>query len=133
MKALWIASVGAALAFFGGQATAQRGGQLSFEQLDTNHDGNLSKAEVEAMFAHRMGRGDRPDQGQDRGDRSGPEAGAGGMRRQRPDPDQIFARWDTNHDGVVSKEEFDARPRMGRGMRRGGPSGGDQDRTPPQG
>jgi Ca2+-binding EF-hand superfamily protein len=62
--------------------------QLSFEYLDTDSNGSLSKEEV-AAFATRIPR--------------------------RPNPDEVFARWDTNKDGQVSKEEFDGRPRGGGG------------------
>lgn len=62
------------------------GQQLTFEYLDTDNNGWLSKVEV-AAFAGRI-----PGQ---------------------PNPEDVFARWDANKDGQVSKQEFDARPRGG--------------------
>lgn len=62
-------------------------GRLTFEYLDTDASGWLSKEEV-AAFAGRI-----PGQ---------------------PDPDEVFARWDGNNDGQVSREEFDDRPRGSR-------------------
>jgi len=66
----------------------------TFDGLDKDKDGSLSKDEV-AAFA----------------------AGIGGGPNGPPNADDIFARWDSNKDGSVSKEEFDNRPR------RGGPGG----------
>lgn len=67
--------------------------QLTFEPLDTDQDGWLSKEEV-AAFAARI--------------------------PNRPNADEVFARWDTNNDGKVSKEEFDTRPRGSGGPRQAG-------------
>ena len=58
--------------------------RLTFEYLDTNKDGSLSKEEV-ATFAERI--------------------------PSKPKPEEVFVRWDTDKDGKVSKQEFDARPR----------------------
>jgi Ca2+-binding EF-hand superfamily protein len=68
----------------------------SFDQLDKDKNGSLSKQEVTDFFAQLAGRGNGNAQG-------------GG-----PNVDQIFARWDANGDGNVSKEEFDNRPRRQR-------------------
>lgn len=45
------------------------------------------------------------------------------MGPPRGGPDAMFARIDANHDGVITKAEFDAGRRMGPGGR-GGPHGG---------
>jgi hypothetical protein len=69
----------------------------TFDQLDKDKNGSLSKQEVTEFFAQFAGRGNGNAQG-------------GG-----PNVDQIFGRWDANSDGNVSKEEFDQRPRRQRG------------------
>lgn len=79
-----------------GVVLAQQFTPPTFEGLDTNKDGKLSKEEVAAFFAG--------------------FTGGGG---QGPNVDQIFARWDKDGDGSVSKEEFETRPRPQRGG--GGP------------
>jgi len=80
----------------------------TFDGLDKDKNGSLSKAEVEAWV------------------KSLPENPNGPPRNA----DDIFARWDTNKDGKVSKEEFDARPRGGGG---GGGGGGPPGGAPPGG
>jgi len=87
----------------------------SFEQIDKDKNGSLSKEEVAAFIAERRAAGG----GQPRG------PGAGGQGGGPPDPAQVFARWDTNGDGKVSKTEFDARPRPP-GAGAGGPPPGRQ-------
>jgi EF hand domain-containing protein len=71
--------------------------QITFDGLDTDKSGGLSKDEVATFFKNRP-------------------AGPNGPI----DSAAIFGRWDANSDGTVSKEEFDARPRQGGG----GPPGG---------
>jgi EF-hand domain pair len=137
MKTLSPAVLAVALLLPGAALMAQPPGPPSFESLDTNHDGSLSKDEMKAMFA-RMGEG-RGQNAERRGPPGGEapraggpggEGGPGGMGRgQRPDPDAMFARWDADGNGSISKAEFDARPRGRRGM----PPGGDEGRDPPQG
>jgi hypothetical protein len=154
MKTLRLTVLGAALTLPGAAVMAQRPAPPSFESLDTNHDGVLSKEEVGAMFA-RFGRGEGRRGGQTGGPGgfggnggngpSGPGGfggehhGGGGFggaenggrpRGERPNLDQIFARWDTDHNGTISKAEFDARPRFG--GRRGGPPAGHSDEDLPQ-
>ena len=60
-----------------------------FARLDTNKDGKLTKAEVEAVRAAR----------------TGASAKGRGMR------DRLFARADTNKDGVITLAEFQATPK----------------------
>ena len=80
----------------------------SFADIDKDKNGSLSKEEVAAWLAARRA----------------PGAGAGGQGQGAPpDPAQVFARWDTNGDGSVSKAEFDARPRPP-GAGAGGPPPG---------
>jgi hypothetical protein len=71
----------------------------TFDQLDKDKNGSLSKEEVADFFKQFAGQGN----------------GGGG-----PNVDQVFSRWDANGDGSVSKEEFDNRPRP---QRNGGGQG----------
>ena len=56
-----------------------------FARLDTNHDGFISKDEVDALQAKRQQRMEQ--------------------RAQRFDPSKIFARLDLNHDGKITSAE----------------------------
>lgn len=60
------------------------GQQLTFEYVDSDANGSLSKEEVAAIAVRFPG---------------------------RPDPEDVFERWDADGDGQVTKEEFDSRPR----------------------
>lgn len=66
------------------------GQQLTFEYIDTDGNGSLSKEEVAAIAVRFPG---------------------------RPDPEDVFARWDANNDGKVTKQEFESRPRSGQRSR----------------
>jgi len=93
--------VSAAALLIGAHAWAQPPAGFTpptFDGLDKDKNGKLSKEEVAAWV------------------KSLP-AGPNGPRN----PDDIFARWDANKDGSVSKEEFENRPRGGGGP--GGPGG----------
>ncbi len=81
-------------------ACAQPPAPPSFDAMDKNKDGVLTKDEVVAFFEARRAAGGGAGAG-------GPPGGGGSP----PDPAQIFARWDANGDGKVTKAEFDARPR----------------------
>jgi Ca2+-binding EF-hand superfamily protein len=59
-----------------------------FARLDTNHDGFITKAEVDAMQAERTQKIEQ--------------------RAQRFDPTKIFARLDLNHDGQITQAEAEA-------------------------
>jgi EF hand domain-containing protein len=120
----------------------------SFDSLDTNHDGVLSKDEFKAgvsqlgdpqQAGHRGGGGhhgggfggpgggggggfgggapgggfggggfggQRPTGGGSGGQYGGHHGGGG--NRDRTNPDQMFENLDTNHDGVLSRDEFAA-------------------------
>ena len=88
MKAF--ATAGSLIVLLGaaGVVLAQQFTPPTFDGLDKDKDGKLSKEEVAAFFA-------------------GFARGGG----QGPNVDQIFARWDKDGNGSVSKEEFDSRPR----------------------
>ena len=73
----------------------------TFDGIDKDKNGKLSKEEVAAWVKTLP-------------------PGPNGPRSA----DEVFARWDTNKDGSVSKEEFDARPRGGQGQGPGGGAGG---------
>jgi Ca2+-binding EF-hand superfamily protein len=67
-----------------------------FARLDTNRDGFLTTAEIEAMRGqHKMGQWMRPD-GRRMAMRTGPVG----------DPNAIFDRLDSNRDGMISRDEF---------------------------
>jgi hypothetical protein len=67
----------------------------TFDQLDKDKNGSLSKEEVTDFFSQFAGRGN----------------GNGNAQGRGPNVDQLFGRWDANGDGNVSKEEYDNRPR----------------------
>ncbi len=95
-----LALVSASTLLIGSYALAQPPAGFTaptFDGLDKDKNGSLSKEEV-AEWAKSL-----------------PPSPNGPPRN----PDDIFARWDTNKDGKVSKEEFENRPRGG-----GGPPGG---------
>jgi hypothetical protein len=156
LRPLMLASALALLAP-AGAALAQRPAPPTFESLDTNHDGVLSKDEVNAWFASRREAARRGGEGRGPGGGGfgggGPGGGGGfgghrggfgnngsggepqgasdGGRRQRPSPDQIFASWDKDGNGTISKDEFDSRPRFGRRGGRPPPASGNA-QEPPQ-
>ena len=76
------------LVLLAGVAAAQAPAPPTFDGLDKDKSGGLSKDEVAAFFK------DRP---------AGPNGPV--------DAAAVFGRWDANTDGTVSKQEFDARPR----------------------
>lgn len=80
--------VSAVTLLIGAQAWAQGFTPPTFDGIDKDKNGKLSKEEV-AAWVKTIGGGP-----------NGP-----------PNADEVFARWDANKDGSVSKEEFDARPR----------------------
>ena len=96
-KYTYLASV-LALAFSAHAAWAQQFTPPTFEGLDTNKDGKLSTEEVGAFAANIP---------------AGPNGAVSA--------DMIMSRWDADKDGVVTREEFDNRPRRGGGP--GGPGG----------
>lgn len=68
-----------------------------FARLDTNHDGYITKAEVEALHAKMMASMDKA------GDVEKRLADRGVMVGDRG---AIFDKLDTNHDGNISRQEF---------------------------
>jgi hypothetical protein len=108
----------------------------TFDSLDTNHDGMLSKDEFKAYFSqqHEQGEhGGSHHHGSSGGAPGGSGGGFGGHSANgggfggaqsggqhyggshggshggnRENPDQMFENLDTNHDGVLSREEFAA-------------------------
>ena len=98
MKHAVLFAASAATLLLGARLAGAQPAPPSFDAIDKNKDGVLTKDEVVAFFDARRAAGG-----------GGGGAGAGGP----PDPSQIFARWDANGDGKVTKAEFDARPRPG--------------------
>jgi Ca2+-binding EF-hand superfamily protein len=91
-------SLALALALGAQLASAQQFTPPTFDGIDTDKGGSLSKEEVAAWVATIP---------------AGPNGPA--------NADEVFGRWDANKDGSVSKEEFDSRPRPPAG---GGPPPG---------
>src|SRR6185295_9911735 len=77
------------------RATVARHVQTMFAKLDTNRDGSITKAEVEAARA----KGGKWAERRMHGGAFGGRAAEGGA---------MFDRLDANHDGSVSRAEFDA-------------------------
>lgn len=100
MKHAVLFAASAVTLLLGARLAGAQPGPPSFDAIDKNKDGVLAKEEVVAFFEARRAAGGG----------GGGGAGAGGAP---PDPAQIFARWDANGDGKVTKAEFDARPRPG--------------------
>jgi Ca2+-binding EF-hand superfamily protein len=76
--------------------------QAMFSHLDSNHDGFITKNEIAALHVRMMGMHEAMSH-----QMSGPamEMDHGPMRM---DPGAMFDRLDTNHDGVISRQEFAA-------------------------
>jgi Ca2+-binding EF-hand superfamily protein len=88
---------------------AARTAQL-FAMLDTNHDGVLDQAEIDAA-----------------GSRFGGEQGnpaAAPAPRMPLDRNAVFDMIDTNHDGMISRDEFARAPNPGSAAMKGGRGGG---------
>lgn len=88
-----------------------------FTEIDTNGDGVISLTEFETHEPPRRGGG--PGRGQGGQDQGGQDQGMGPGGGQRPDKAEIFARIDTNGDGQVSVEEWQAAPPPRHGGRQG--------------
>lgn len=69
-------------------AFAQQGGGITFESLDTDGDGIVTKDEFIANFKPPGRNGNPP-----------------------PDPEMVFGRVDADGNGEISAEEFENRPR----------------------
>lgn len=76
--------------------------RVAFEEVDANHDGFVTRRELAAHHGRLMGgmHGPMPEGAGGHGG----QAGDHGMGM--PDPAMMFDRLDTNHDGVISREEF---------------------------
>jgi len=106
------------------RAAVQERVQIQFARVDTNRDGFITEAEVQAMAAQRQAkRAERVQKnGQRRAnvferldaDRNGAitqaEAQAVAAKRQAPEQRRanLFARLDANRDGSITRAEFDA-------------------------
>jgi Ca2+-binding EF-hand superfamily protein len=73
-----------------------------FARLDTNHDGYITKDELAAMHVQMMGMHDASAKGV-----TG-QPMAMDHQPMRMDPNAMFDRMDTNHDGSISRQEFAA-------------------------
>ena len=107
----------------------------TFADLDENEDGKIVQEEFDTWRQKRMstmGQGPGVPRGGPGGYGSGPSSYGGGPVGPRGPggygggPGSMFSSWDTNSDGAVTEEEFNARPHFRPGYR--GPDGG----RPPQ-
>lgn len=83
------------------QEIAEHVGKL-FAKLDTNHDGFITKEEMEAFHQKFAG---MAEMGRDMGERARGMAEMGHAMAM-PDRGAMFDRLDTNHDGNISRQEF---------------------------
>jgi len=83
-------------------ASGGHGPRHSFETLDTNKDGQVSKAEFDAHRAERFARADTNSDGL----LSRDEILARGQGRAERFADQMFQRLDENRDGAISLAEM---------------------------
>jgi Ca2+-binding EF-hand superfamily protein len=83
------------------QEVAEHVGKL-FVKLDTNHDGFITKEEMEAFHQKFAG---MADMGREVGERARGMAEMG-HEMAMPDRGAMFDRLDTNHDGSISRQEF---------------------------
>ncbi|MGI9271590.1 MAG: EF-hand domain-containing protein [Woeseiaceae bacterium] len=71
----------------GSAALAQQGGgRITFESLDADGDGVVTKEEFKANF------------------------NPPGRDGRAPDPEMVFGRWDADGNGEISAEEYENRP-----------------------
>jgi Ca2+-binding EF-hand superfamily protein len=83
-----------------------------FARLDTNHDGYLTKNEVAALHGRMMGMHEAMAERMANhsmrmgGDAMGMGEHAMHMAEGAMDPGAMFDKLDTNHDGVISRQEF---------------------------
>jgi Ca2+-binding EF-hand superfamily protein len=75
-----------------------------FARFDTNHDGYITRDELVASRSRMMGEGHGPMAGRMREERVETHGPGGSMGMA--DPNAMFDRLDTNHDGVISRQEF---------------------------
>lgn len=115
MKKLALAAILAGTTTLGvaGFAAAERHGGHGkghmMEKLDTNGDGQISRAEVDALKAERFSRADANSDGSLTMDEMEAFHEAERERRKEERKQRRFERRDANGDGVISADEFDSR------------------------
>ena len=105
--------IGAAIAAlaFAGAASAQGGGGGRLMQMDTNHDGSITRAEAEASRAAMFQRLDADHDGFVTQAERDAARQARGQNSDRPAPPRgQMMNADTNNDGRISRQEFMAQP-----------------------
>jgi len=88
------------------QDELQARGAARFAEADSNGDGALSRAELEAQASERMA--SRIDRMMERLDSNGDGQLSQDEMQSRRDPSRMFARLDTDESGGISQEEFEA-------------------------
>ncbi|MFK7764824.1 MAG: EF-hand domain-containing protein [Roseobacter sp.] len=92
------------------QRPGHGGEPIQFEKLDENGDGQITRAEMEAMRANRFTRADANGDG----DISLEEMQELGAERARAHATRIMERLDRNDDGVLSADEMPSGDRASR-------------------
>ena len=90
-----------------------RGERASFETLDTDGDGQITKAEIEARGDERFSNIDTDGDGE----LSKEELIAQGAERREKRVERLLERLDADDSGSISQAELDAAPRRGGGDR----------------
>jgi Ca2+-binding EF-hand superfamily protein len=110
------------------RASVQAMVEAKFARIDSNHDGFVTREEAEANAGSGRG-GMRDRMEQRRGDMQGPGGGGQGDMQGRGEDRRAgrFDRLDANHDGSISRAEFDAASaaRAGHRGEGRGPRGGE--------
>lgn len=96
------------------RAQVSQKAQKRFVRLDANRDGFVTQAEAQANAGQRPQRMQR---------RAAKIAERAGNRAPRRDPAEMFARFDTNRDGQITRAEVDARRDQRAARAQGAPTG----------
>ena len=93
---------------FAGPVVAKGAGPLNFEKVDTNQDGFIDKTEAAVAQAERFAKADADGNGILSQDEMKAHRMAKRAERRDKMGAKAFEKLDTNKDGSLSKEEFDA-------------------------
>lgn len=114
-KYLILSATVAAIALTGTIASAHNrgpggpGGQMNFETLDTNGDGSISKAEIEARASERFKAVDANNDGFVTSEELEANAAENEKKRKGRGAERMMKRMDADNDGKLSMEEMSKR------------------------